>query len=114
MSDLPLGRKLETAQMMHAAIKAIVQNRIHAASQSQYDRKVCVLAVMAARNAVETIPVDGTTTDYGQAVVAVLDKLHNTYNDPDGEYTSGRGIIGDVYFDVLSLLDDQSSPEKEL
>ena len=37
--------------------------------------------------------------------------LIDTYNDPDGEYTSGKTPIGDVYYNVSPLVDDQASGE---
>ncbi len=109
MTDKPVKRELKSAQQMKAAIKAIIVKRSLAANQSQYDRKVCVGAVGAASDVFERVPVEGTAIEYGQAVVAVLSELHDTYNDSDGEYTSGRAPIGDVYYDVSGLLNDQAS-----
>ena len=113
MTDKPTKRKPETSQQMHAAIKAIIEKRSVEVSQSQYDMKVCVGAVGAARDIFESVPVEGTAAVYGQAVAAALSKLRDTYNDPDGEFTSGKAPIGDVYYDVSRLLDDQTSPEIE-
>jgi hypothetical protein len=111
MSDLPRQRKRKTAQQMHAAIKAIIERRSVEAAQSPYDRKVCILAVSAAQDAVNRVPVEATATEYCQRVVAVLSALQDSYNDPDGEYTSGKAPIGDIYFDVWRLLDAQHSHE---
>lgn len=104
-------RKLDTAKQMHAAINKIVGKRAIKASQSQYDMKVCVGAVAAAGDTVRCVPIEGTAIEYGQAVAAVLSELGDTYNDPDGEYTSGKGPIGDVHYDVLGLIDTQISFE---
>ena len=104
-------RKLDTAKQMLAAINKGVEKRSLEASESAYDRKVCILAVGAAEDAIRRVPVEGTPIEYGQAVAAVLGELQNSYSDPDGEYTSGQGSIGDVYFDVLGLIDGQISFE---
>lgn len=113
MTKAPAKRKLETAQMMHNAISKILNARSLKAAQSQYDRTVCISAVRAARDVFESVPIDGTAAEYGQAVAAALGELQDTYNDPDGEYTSGKGPIGDVYHDVSSLLDSRTPPETE-
>lgn len=87
-----------------------MDDRSIAASQSQYDAKVCVRAVGAARDVFENVPLEGTAIEYGQAVVAVL---RDRYNDSDGEYTSGKAPIGDVCYDVSSLVADQMPPGNE-
>ncbi len=104
-------RKLDTAEQMSTAIEAIVEKRSIEASESQYDRKVCILAVSAAGDVVRRVPIEGTAIEYGQAVAASLGNLEKTYNDPDGEYTSGRGSVCGVYYDVLGLIDTQVSIE---
>lgn len=111
MTDRPRKRRFKSAQQMHTAIKEIVKRRSIEASQSQYDHKVCILAVSAAEDTIRRVPVAGTAIEYGQAVAAVLSDLSNAYNDPDGEYTSGKGSIGNVHFDVLGLIDTQISFE---
>ena len=111
MTDRPQQPKFKSAEQMHAAIKKIIERRSIEASQSAYDHKVCILAVSAAADTIRRVPVAGTAIEYGQAVAALLSDLSNTYNDPDGEYTSGKGSIGDVHFDVLGLIDTQISYE---
>ncbi len=104
-------RKLDTAEQMHAAINKFVENHAIEASESAYDRKVCILAVSAAGDTIRRVPVEGTAIEYGQAVAAVLGELQDSYSDPDGEYTSGKGPIGGVYYDVLGLVGTQISFE---
>ena len=111
MADKSTKQMFETAEQVRAAIAAIIVKRSIEASQSEYDMKVCVGAVGAASYAFERVPIEGTATEYGQAVVAVLAELHDTYNDPDGEYTSGRAPIGHVYYDVSRLIDERGSSE---
>jgi len=104
-------RKLDTAKQMHAAINKVVEKHAIEASKSEYDRKVCILAVSAAGDTIRRVPVAGTAIEYGQAVAVVLGELQDSYNDPDGEYTSGKAPIGGVYYDVLGLVDTQISFE---
>ena len=89
---------------MHAAIRGIFDERAIGAQHSQYDWKVCVRAVAAARDVFECVPIEGTAAKYGQAVTSALEPVYDNYYDSDGEYTSGRSSIGDVYFDISSLL----------
>ena len=74
------------------------------AAESQYDRKVCVLAVGTARDVFMRVPIEGTATEHGQAVLKALEPLCDNYNDPDGEYTSGKGSIGDVFYDIMGVV----------
>ncbi len=95
---------LQTAAQMHVAIAGILLERAVGAQKSEYDRGVCIRAVGVARIVFQSIPIEGTGTEYGQAVVAALQQVYETYNDPDGEYTSGKGSIGDVFIDISNLL----------
>jgi len=97
-------RKLETAAQVHAVIEEIFVERALGANNSEYDRAVCIRAVEAARNAYKSVPIRGSSIEYCRAVVAVLMSLRTGYNDADGQYTSGKGSIGDVLHDISSLL----------
>ncbi len=101
---------LKTAEEMSKAIRRIVKRQLSSAQNSQYDVLVCIRSVDAARAVFESVPVEGTAMVYGNAVMAELDKLHETYWDNDGEYTS-RGMVGDVCTDVGHLLKRQWSLE---
>ncbi|WP_093975680.1 hypothetical protein [Boseongicola aestuarii] len=74
------------------------------AANSEYDRAVCRLAVAAARKTVWDC-LDGTdpNVDEKMLVQKLLD-LHASYYDPDGEYTSGKGTIGDLIADICGAL----------
>ena len=113
MNYPPSKHKLKSAREMREAISKILETRSLKAAQSEYDRSVCIRAVAAARDAFESVPVKGSATDYGQAIVAILGELQETYNDPDGEYTSGKAPIGDVCNDVSSLVEGQTPSETE-
>ena len=104
----PPNFKLTTVQQMHDAIDRILTGRLKQAYNSQYDVGVCVRSVEAGREAFEKIAVKGTAPEYGRSVEKALGKVHNTFYDSSGEYTS-RGMIGDVCSDVYQLLEDQQS-----
>lgn len=97
---------MTTAEEMHTAINRIFANRSIKAAESQYDRKVCIRAVGTARDAFIRVPIEGTATEYGQAVLMALEPLCDNYNDPDGEYTSGKGSIGDVFYDIMEVVEN--------
>ena len=97
---------LMTAEEMHAVIDRIFAKHSIKAAESQYDRKVCVLAVGTARDVFLRVPIEGTATEHGQAVLKALKPLYDNYNDADGEYTSGRGSIGDVFYDIMGVVEN--------
>lgn len=96
-----------TAKEMQSAIADIIEKRSAAASQSQYDRMVCVSAVSEARRVFDGVPVQGTADQYGEAVLSAIGKAQEDYYDSEGEYTSGKSSIGDVYLDISLLLKGQ-------
>lgn len=93
-----------TAEEIRSAISNIIDQRSAAASQSPYDRMVCVGAVSEARRVFGGVPVQGTADQYGEAVLSAIGKAQQDYYDPDGEYTSGKSSIGDIYLDISLLL----------
>jgi len=104
----PPNFKLTTVQQMHDAIDRILTGRRKQAYNSQYDVGVCVRSVEAGREAFEKITIKGSVLEYGRSVEKALGKVHNTFYDSSGEYTS-RGMIGDVCSDVYQLLEEQKS-----
>ena len=94
---------LTTAKEMHAAILDIVEKRSIEAGQSQYDRKVCISAIAAARNVVMAVPIDGAAETYRRSVLTALEPVFDTYNHSDGQYTYGKSSIGNVFYDILGL-----------
>lgn len=101
--------KITSAQDMQAAICTVIEMRALDAAQSAYDRSVCIAAVAAARACVERVSVEGSALDYGKAVLATLEPVYDTYHDPDGEFTSGKASIGDVYSHIARLVDAADS-----
>jgi hypothetical protein len=99
----------QTANQMKDNIAALIDKRSIEAGQSQYDRHVCANAISTTRDIFNRVRVEGTASEYGQAVISALSDLRETYNDTDGEYTSGKAPIGDVYHDVLILVNNLRS-----
>ena len=97
-------RELQTAAQVHATIGELFDERALGANNSEYDRAVCIRAVEAARNAYKSVPIRGSSVEYRRVVVAVLIRLRTGYNDLDGQYTSGKGSIGDALDDIGGLL----------
>jgi hypothetical protein len=74
------------------------------AAASEYDRSVCIIAVAAARKTVwDYFESTGPYVKEEMLFQRLLD-LHASYYDPDGEYTSGKGIIGDLIADICAAL----------
>ncbi len=74
------------------------------AAASEYDRSVCISAIAAARRAVrEYLESTGPQVD-ADVLLQRLHELHANYHDPDGEYTSGKGVIGDFIADLGAVL----------
>ncbi len=52
-----------TAEEMHALINRVFAKHSIKVAESQYDRKVCVLAVGTARDVLMRVPVEDTATE---------------------------------------------------
>lgn len=79
---------------------------IHAqkARTSQYDRDVCILAISAARDVVLSISSELSAHSFKASVLKQLSELLESYYDPDGEYTSGKSVIGSLLDDIRSSM----------
>ncbi len=110
LRDFAPAHKLVSAEEMRSVVDRILRKRRTDAYKSQYDVMVCVRSVDAAEAAIATVPVEGSATEYGQAVDTALDALRENYYDSDGEYTS-KGLVGDIGSDVYHVLQTQKSPE---
>ncbi|MBT6275454.1 MAG: hypothetical protein HOI95_15120 [Chromatiales bacterium] len=73
-----------------------LQRHALSAQSSEYDRSVVISAIAPARAVINAVAVEGSAYDYGQQVITALDSLRDGYNDPDGEYTNGRGPLGSL------------------
>ena len=93
-----------TDKEMRVVIDRIFETRSIKAAESEYDRGVCIRAVGTARDVFVRVPIEGTATEYGQSVLNALKPVFDGYNDPDGEYTSGKSSIGDVFYDIMSVV----------
>ncbi len=81
-------------------VEEIINSHSLKAQNSSYDRDVCVLAVMNARDVIMAIPDTVTDMNYLKAAVDQLDELLKHYNDSDGEFTNGCGVIGALRDDI--------------
>lgn len=82
-----------------SALSSLVDKHALKAGESEYDRGVAVAAIAAARKTILAVPIGTDVSAYHAGVRAALERLHARYHDPDGQYTSGKGVIG-------SLIDD--------
>jgi len=94
----------KTAQQLHDLIVEVFSLRAQKAGESEYDRGVCLRAVATAREVFKAIPVNGSVRSYHGRILDEIDDLQKRYNDPDGQYTSGKAPIGDISLDIYALL----------
>ena len=85
-------------------IVAAIEKHAVAAQVSEYDRTVSITAVAAARSVVGSIIPDNPVQIYAEQISSALKSLLQTYNDSDGEYTNGRGVIGSLLGDVEAVI----------
>ncbi len=81
-------------------VLSLVDKHAKKASKCEYDREVAIKAISAARKAVLTIPDDLPPNLIRSHALAALAELMANYHDPDGQYTSGKGVIGSLYDEV--------------
>ena len=84
-------------------ILQVLNRHARKAQDSQYDRSVSITAIATARNHFNRVILDGSAEAYRQRVLADLIALQETYNDPDGEFTNGRGVLGSLIGDISLL-----------
>ena len=92
------------ANELKKQIFAAVEKHAIIAQVSGYDRTVSITAVAAARSVVESIIPDNPVQIYAEQISSALKSLLQTYNDPDGIYTNGRGVIGSLLGDVEAVI----------
>lgn len=97
------------ADELKAQILAVVAKHAIAAQASQYDRSVCITAVATVRKLVEGISTDNQLQDYSENVSTSLNALREAYNDTDGQYTNGKGVIGSLQGDVEAVIQKAGS-----
>jgi hypothetical protein len=83
----------------------IVDRHALKAQQSQYDRRVTISAVAAVRQVVMSIFTALPQSNYNREVIDQLSALLSDYYDPDGEYTSGKGTVGDLVYEIKCYLE---------
>lgn len=92
--------------MMQDTVQKIIEKHAIKAQQSEYDRSVCILAISKARKLIQSIPIDTSIEQYHSQVIKQLSDFQQNYHDSDGQYTSGKGVLGDLLGDLISTLKD--------
>ena len=85
-------------------VRALLDKHAQKASESEYDRSVAISAISASREIIQAVPTDLNGKEYAACVLSELEKLLAGYHDPDGEYTSGKGVIGALLDDLQCAL----------
>ncbi len=89
---------------MKSEVLEIVDAHAVKAANSQYDQGVCVNAISVARKTIMAVPADLSPGDYKAQLLQDLTALFVDYHDPDGEYTSGKGVIGSLLDDIRNAV----------
>lgn len=77
-----------------------MEKHASAAQASQCDRTVAITAIARARHIIEEISANSANGNFGVEFLSALGELHSNYNDPDGIYTNGKGILGSLIGDI--------------
>ena len=97
-------------------VKSIIDEHAVKVQANQYDRHIAVSAVASARKRVDELQLETVPADkQARTVIDALIQLRLEYSDPDGEYTNGKAILGNLIDDVflaLSPQDDSAIGEK--
>ena len=89
-------------------VMAIITDHATKAHASEYDRSVAISAIASARRTVEDLPLEPSGSEnHGQTILDALNDLRAGYNDPDGKYTNGKGVLGSLIDDVYLMLSKQ-------
>ncbi|MBT8141592.1 MAG: hypothetical protein HKN88_00235 [Gammaproteobacteria bacterium] len=89
---------------MQKNIQQILKEHALKAQRSEYDRSVCISAVSKARKLIESIAETSDPNEYRKVLIDKLTDFQQNYYDPDGQYTSGKGVLGDLLGDIITAL----------
>ena len=89
---------------INTQILDIINKHALKAQASEYDRSVALTAIASARARIEEVLVEGSADCYGLNVLSCLALLYENYNDLDGQYTNGRGVLGSLIGDLQSTI----------
>ncbi|MGI9521955.1 MAG: hypothetical protein ACR2PG_09940, partial [Hyphomicrobiaceae bacterium] len=81
-------------------VSALLEKHAQKARESDYDRSVAIAAISTARKVIAALPDDGTDKECAALSLSRLQDRAAHYHDPDGVYTSGKGVRGDWGGDV--------------
>jgi hypothetical protein len=85
-------------------VSALLEKHAQKARGSEYDRSVAITAISTAREVIAAVPDDGTDKEFAALLLSRLQDLAAHYHDPDGVYTSGKGVLGALVDDIQVAL----------
>ena len=89
---------------MQETLFEVLKKHALKAQGSEYDRSVCILAISKARELILSIPTTMEPEDYRSEIITQVSNFQQNYHDSDGQYTSGKGVLGDLLGDILNVL----------
>lgn len=89
---------------MQESIMNVIKEHALKAQDSEYDRSVCILAISKARELILSIPATLTPEQYRSELIEQLSNFQQNYHDSEGQYTSGKGVIGSLLADLSIAL----------
>lgn len=87
-------------------VRSVINKHAKKAGGSEYDRGVAISAISASRDVILAVPTNLSTEEFSARLLSDLQELLSRYHDPDGEYTSGKGVIGALIDDLRFALRD--------
>ena len=89
-------------------VSSLIDKHAQKARESEYDRSVAIAAISTAREVVAAVPAGGDDEEYAASLLSRLHDLMAHYHDPDGVYTSGKGVLGALANDISVALSNSS------
>ncbi len=89
-------------------VSGLLEKHAQKARESEYDRSVAITAISTAREVIAAVSDDGTDKEYAASLLSRLQDLAAHYHDPDGVYTSGKGVLGALVDDLYTALSTAS------
>jgi len=71
----------------------LINKHAQKARESEYDRTVAISAISASREVIRVVPSDLNREEYAASLLAEIQMLLAGSHDPDGDFTSGKGVI---------------------
>lgn len=81
-------------------VSELIAKHAQKAAESEYDRTVAIQAIAAVRETAAAVSDALPDDEYKAQILKAVGDLKERYHDPDGEYTSGKGVIGSCLNDL--------------